>query len=71
MTIFEFFGQLYFQNNVFKLQEDFSELGFRIFLENGLPEISYFTDLRQTRGVKTILKRVLKTKLKIKETTLL
>jgi hypothetical protein len=33
------------------------------------PEISYFTDLKQTRGAKNIPKTVLKTLLKIKETT--
>jgi hypothetical protein len=32
-------------------------------------EISYYTDLRQTRGDKTILKTVLNTRLKNKETT--
>jgi hypothetical protein len=32
-------------------------------------EISYYTDLRQTRGDKTILKTVLNTRLKSKETT--
>jgi hypothetical protein len=33
------------------------------------PDISYFTDLRQTKGGKNIQKTVSKTKLKIKETT--
>jgi hypothetical protein len=36
MTIFEFIGQFYFQNDVFKLQEVFLEHGIRIFLENQL-----------------------------------
>jgi hypothetical protein len=27
---------IYYQNDVFKLQEDFSELEIRVFLENGL-----------------------------------
>jgi hypothetical protein len=36
MTIFEFIGQLFFQNDVFNLQEVLSELEIRIFLENGL-----------------------------------
>jgi hypothetical protein len=36
MAIFEFIGQCYFQNDVFKIQEVFSELGIRLFLENGL-----------------------------------
>jgi hypothetical protein len=33
------------------------------------PDISYFTDLRQTRGAKKTPKTVLKTRLKTKETT--
>jgi hypothetical protein len=62
------------QNNVFKLYEVFLELGIRVFLENGLgswkfPDISYFSDLRQTRGVKKIPKTVLKTRINTKETT--
>jgi hypothetical protein len=36
MTIFELIGQLSFQNNVFQLQEVFSKLEIRVFLENGL-----------------------------------
>jgi hypothetical protein len=67
MTIFELIGQFYFQNDVFKLQEVFSELEIRTDLE--VSEISYFTDLRQTRGAKKIPKTVLKTRLKTKETT--
>jgi hypothetical protein len=39
--------KFFFQNAVYKLQEDFSELGIKVFLENGL---TYFTDLRQTGG---------------------
>jgi hypothetical protein len=53
ITIFEFVGQFFLQNDVFKLQGDFSELGIRVFLENRLgifAEISYFTDLRPIRG---------------------
>jgi hypothetical protein len=42
MTIFEFVGQFFFQNDVFKLQEDFSELGIRVFLENGLESFQTF-----------------------------
>jgi nicotinamide riboside transporter PnuC len=59
-TIFEFFGQFYFQIDVFKLDEIFPELGIR--------GISYFTDWRQTRGAKKVAKTVLKTRLKTKET---
>jgi hypothetical protein len=36
MTIFEFIRQFFFQNDVFKIQEVFSELAIRVFLENGL-----------------------------------
>jgi hypothetical protein len=36
MTTFEFIGQFFFQNDIFKLQEIFSELRIRVFLENGL-----------------------------------
>jgi hypothetical protein len=35
MTIFEFIGKFYYPNDVFKLQEVFSELEIRVFLENG------------------------------------
>jgi hypothetical protein len=34
MTIFEFIGQFFLQNDIFKLQEVFSELEIRVFLEN-------------------------------------
>jgi hypothetical protein len=51
MTIFEFVGQIFFQNDVFKLQEDFSEHGIREWIWK-FPVISYFTDFRQTRGAK-------------------
>jgi hypothetical protein len=36
MAVFEFVGQFFFQNDVFKLPEFFSELDIRVFLENGL-----------------------------------
>jgi hypothetical protein len=54
ISIFEFFGQFYFQIDVFKLEEIFPELGI---LENGI----YY---RIGRGAK----KVLKTRLKTKET---
>jgi hypothetical protein len=41
-TIFEFMGKFFFQNNIFKLFEDFSELGIRVFLENGLESFLAF-----------------------------
>jgi hypothetical protein len=75
IIFFEFIGQFCFPNDVFKLQEVFSEQGIRVFLENlenGLvkfPDIFYFTDFRQTSGAKKIPKTVLKTKLKPRETT--
>jgi hypothetical protein len=46
MAIFEFFGLLFFQNDVFKLQEDFSKHGIRVFLENGLGSFQTFLILQ-------------------------
>jgi hypothetical protein len=34
IAVFEFIGQFFFQNDIFKLQEVFSELEIRVFLEN-------------------------------------
>jgi hypothetical protein len=34
MTVFEFIGHFFLQNEVFVLQEVFSELEIRVFLEN-------------------------------------
>jgi hypothetical protein len=42
MVIFEFVGQFFFQNDAFKLQEDFSEHVIRTFLENGLRSFQKF-----------------------------
>jgi hypothetical protein len=42
ITVFEFVGQSFFQNIVFKLQEVFSELEIRVFLKNGLEVFRYF-----------------------------
>jgi hypothetical protein len=42
MVIFEFDGRFFFQNNVFHLQEDFSEHGIRVFLENELGSFKTF-----------------------------
>jgi hypothetical protein len=36
MTVFEFTGHFFIQNDVFKLQEVFLELGIGLFLESGL-----------------------------------
>jgi hypothetical protein len=36
MAIFEFVGRFFFQNDFFKLQEDFAKHGIRVFLGNGL-----------------------------------
>jgi hypothetical protein len=72
MTVFEFIGHFFIQNDVFKLQETFSEYEIRVLLEHGLvscPDISYFLDLRQFGDAKKISKTVLKTRLKTKETT--
>jgi hypothetical protein len=46
MAILEFFGQFFFSNDVFKLQEDFSEHGIRVFLENGLGSFQTFLFLQ-------------------------
>jgi hypothetical protein len=42
VTIFEFTRQFFFQNEVFKFQEIFSELGIRVILENGLESFQEF-----------------------------
>jgi hypothetical protein len=42
MAIFEFVGQFFFQNDGFKLQEVFSELEIRVFIENGLISFQTF-----------------------------
>jgi hypothetical protein len=67
MYNFEFIGHFFFQSDVFKLQDVFSEHGIRVLLEHGLvscPNISYLLDLRQTSDAKKIPKTVLKTRLK-------
>jgi hypothetical protein len=43
---FQFVGQFFFQNDVCKLQEDFSELGIRVFLKNGLGSFQTFLILQ-------------------------
>jgi nucleoside permease NupC len=42
MNIFVFVGQFFFQNDVFKFQEVFSELGIRVFFANGLGSFHTF-----------------------------
>jgi hypothetical protein len=42
MTIFELLGQFFFQNNIFKLQKDFSELGIRVIYENDIGSFQTF-----------------------------
>jgi hypothetical protein len=46
MTIVEFIGQFFFQNNVFKHQEIFSELEIRVFAENGLESFQLYLILQ-------------------------
>jgi hypothetical protein len=46
MTIFEFIGQFYFQNDIFKLHEVFSKLRIRVFLENGFGSFKPFLILQ-------------------------
>jgi hypothetical protein len=43
---FEFIGQFFFQNNIFKLSEIFSELGIRVLLENKLRSFQAFLILQ-------------------------
>jgi hypothetical protein len=45
-SYFEFIGQFYFQNDVFKLIKIFSKLGIRVFLENGLGSFQPFLILQ-------------------------
>jgi transcription initiation factor IIF auxiliary subunit len=42
MTVFEFIGQSFFKNCVYKLHDVFSELGIRVFFENGLGSFQIF-----------------------------
>jgi hypothetical protein len=46
MTIFEFFVQFFFQNDILKLQEHFSEYSFRSERTWKFQDISYFTVLK-------------------------
>jgi hypothetical protein len=46
MVIFEFFVQFFNQNGVFKFEKVFSELEFRVFLENGLGSFQKFLILQ-------------------------
>jgi hypothetical protein len=46
MMVFDFMGQFFFRNDVFKLQEVFSELEIRVFLENGLGSFQTFLILQ-------------------------
>jgi hypothetical protein len=56
------------QNDVFKLQKDYSELEISVGRTWKFLDLSYFTDLKQTRGGKKIPKTVLKTRFKTKKT---
>jgi hypothetical protein len=46
ITVFDFVGQFFFQNYVFKHQKVFSELEIRVFLENGLVSFKTFLILQ-------------------------
>jgi hypothetical protein len=46
MSIFEFIGQFFFQNDVFKLQEVFSDLGIKVMLEDELGSFQAFLILK-------------------------
>jgi hypothetical protein len=72
MAVFEIIGQFFFQNDVFKTPKSlFRAWDQSIHWERTwkLPDISYFTDLRQTSTDKKIPKTGLKIRFKIKETT--
>jgi hypothetical protein len=56
MTIFVFDGHFLFQNDIFKLQELFSEIGSRVFLHNGLESYKTFLIL-QIQDEPEVLKR--------------
>jgi hypothetical protein len=56
ITIYEFVGQFFFQNDVFKLQEVFSDLEIRVFLGNGLESFQTFLIL-QIQDELEVLKR--------------
>jgi hypothetical protein len=56
MTVFEFIGQCLLQNDVFKLQEVFSELQNTVFLENGAGSFQTFLIL-QISDKPEVLKR--------------
>jgi hypothetical protein len=46
LTLEKLVGQFFFQNNIFKLQKDFSELGIRVILENGIGSFQTFLILQ-------------------------
>jgi hypothetical protein len=46
MAILELFGQFFFQNDVYKLQEVFLELEIKVFLDNGLESFQKFLILQ-------------------------
>jgi hypothetical protein len=61
MLIFEFIVQFYFQNDVFKPQEVFSELKIREFLENRLESFQAFLILQisdKTEELKRFQKQI-------------
>jgi hypothetical protein len=46
MNVNEFIGQFFFQNDIFKLKEAFSELEIKVFLKNGLGSFQTFLILQ-------------------------
>jgi hypothetical protein len=58
MTVIEFIGQLFFQNDIYKLQKVFSEHEITVFLEKGLRASRNFLFYRfETNPVKTFQKQ--------------
>jgi hypothetical protein len=72
MAVFAFIGQFFFQNNVFKLQEIFSELEIIVFIENGLGSFQPFLILQisdKPEALKRFQKQFLKLDSKPKKST--
>jgi hypothetical protein len=71
MTIFEFIIPFLFRNDVFNLQEVFSELEIRVFLENGLVSFETFLILQILEVIKRFQKQFRKLNSKVKKLRIL
>jgi hypothetical protein len=74
-TVFEFIGQFFFQNDVFKIQEVFSEHdGIRVLIENGLEGFQKFLIFQigdKTEMLKIFKKKFWNVKSKLKKPRIL